>query len=112
MAITFGQLVPIVMILVVSVVALTTGVDVVDSVRDTAGVKDCAARSDTFTSYNSTSNLCYNSSGSTTTPVGYTMNATSDGLTGISNLSGKVPTIATVLGAVLLIGILVNNFRK
>jgi hypothetical protein len=39
-------------------------------------------------------------------------NASGDGLTGLSTLSGKLPTIAVVIGAALLIGILIRNLSN
>ena len=37
-------------------------------------------------------------------------NISRDGLTGVGTLASKLPTIATVLAAAIIIGVLINNF--
>ena len=37
-------------------------------------------------------------------------NVTKDGLSGIGNLSGKIPTIATLVGVAIILGVLFRNF--
>lgn len=47
-------------------------------------------------------------SGQASTTKAY--NISRDGLSGVGTLAGKLPTIATVLAAAIIIGVLINNF--
>ena len=68
----------------------------------------CAERSDTFTTYSTTAQQCQNSTGSLS-PVGTAdYNASGDAITGVGKIPEKMPTIAKVVVAAIIIGILVR----
>jgi hypothetical protein len=105
------DLLPIGLVIMVTGIALSFGAQVQGEIRDDQGITACADRSDSFTSYNSTSNLCYNSSGSTS-PVtnSYGVNISDKGLEASWNVSKKMPTIGTIAGIVIIIGLLLSGF--
>jgi hypothetical protein len=102
------QLFGIGMTLVILGIALAFGLQITGDVRDDMGETDCAGRTDSYTSYNATSKLCYNSTGDTLEFKTAQYNASSNSITGVSKIPEKLPTIATVVVAAVIIGILVN----
>ena len=104
------DLIPVGLVLVVAGILLSFGAQVTGEVRDDIGVDSCAGRSDSFTSYNETSDLCYNSTGSTSAPTTYDFNITGEALEGSWNLSNRMPTIGLVAAIVIVIGLLVSGF--
>lgn len=77
-----GDLLPLGITLVVVTVALAFGLQVAGDIRD-----DMTASTAEY-------------------------NATQDGITGLSKLTGKLPTIGLVIAAVVVIAILVRGFSK
>jgi len=95
--------------LVVVGLVLAFGSQINGEVRDDIGTSSCSARSDGFTAYNDTSELCSNSS-HTVTPGTAQFNATADTAGAMTNLTAKIPTLATVLIAAIIIGVLISAF--
>jgi len=107
------DLLPIGMTLVVLGIALAYGLQVMSETQDDIGETECAARSDEYTTFNTTSNKCQNATSGATvdeavTPETAEFNATVDGISGIAKLPAKLPTIVTVIVAAVIIGILVT----
>lgn len=109
-----GNLLPIGITLIVVTLALAFGAQVLGETRDDIGVDSCAANTNSFTLYNSTTSTCMNTSNtSQTSAVGTAeFNGSVDGLTGLTKLTGKLPTIGLVIAAVVVIAILVRGFSK
>tara|TARA_R100001530_G_C4311149_1_gene153053 strand:- start:18 stop:383 length:366 start_codon:yes stop_codon:yes gene_type:complete len=99
------ELLGIGMTFVVLGIALAYGLQIMGDTLDDIGKDDCAARSDTATSYNTTSNTCYNSTGNYP-PGSAEFNGTSNGIIGVEKIPTKLPTIATVVVAAIILGIL------
>lgn len=89
---TVKDLLPVAMLIVISAVAIGIGAQVLGSVNDdyVTGAAGC----------NSTSKA----------NCGYAYNATDAGLTGSTELASWIPTIALVIAAAIVIGILVYSF--
>lgn len=107
-----GDLLPLGITLVVVTVVLAFGIQVLGEVKDGIGEDTCAARTDTYTSYNESSQLCNNASGAQVAPGSAQFNGTNDGISGVSKLTDKLPTIGLVIAAVVIIAILVRGFTK
>ena len=75
------DLLPVAMIFVVATIAISIGADVIDSVQDDQ------------------------TSGS------YAYNVSTNGLTGMDELGSWLPTIALVVAAAIVIGVLIYSFR-
>jgi len=105
---TIQDMLPIGMTLVILGIALAYGLEVMGETRDDIGETDCAARSDGFTSYSSTTDQCTNSSGDAVSVNGNAFNASGDAIDGVAKLPEKLPTIVTVIVAAVIIGILVT----
>ena len=103
-----GDILPLALTIVVAGIGLAYGISILGDTKDDMGTTDCAARSDGFTNYNSTSDLCYNSSGSTATPTSAYFNASGDSITAVAKFPSKLGLIVTVVVAAVLIGILVR----
>ena len=101
-----GDLLPIGMTFIVLGIAIAYGLKVMGDVKQTVGVDDCAVRSDGFTTFNTTSNQCYNSSGIERAPTGAAWNASGDSITAVAKIPTNLPTIVTVVIAAVIIGIL------
>jgi hypothetical protein len=102
------QLFSIGMVLVVTGIALAFGLEVMGTQRDDLGTDVCTDRTDGFTTYNATSKSCYNASYDHSVIGDAAFNATGDTILGVSKLPEKLPTIATVVVAAVIIGVLVN----
>lgn len=102
------DLMPIGITFVVFGIAIAFGLNVFGDVRTDLGTDSCADNTNGFTSYNSSSGLCYNSSLSTQSVPGADFNASVDGISGVSKLPEKLPLIATVVVAAVIIGILIR----
>ena len=99
--------------LVVLGIGLAYGLQVMGDVRDDMGDESCGARSDEFTTYNTSTHNCQNATtGAANTdqvPVGDShFNATGEGIEGVAKIPEKLPTIVTVIVASVIIGILVT----
>jgi|6_EtaG_2_1085325.scaffolds.fasta_scaffold58860_2 hypothetical protein len=94
--------------LVVLGISLAYGLQVFADTRDDFGNDVCGARTDGFTSYNASAQQCHNSTNSHTTPTDAEFAATTNGITAVSKIPEKIPTIATVIIAAVIIGILVT----
>lgn len=101
---------------VVTVIGISYGMSVTSDVNqdmcnynyDQGGCFQCASSEP---SYNASSNLCMNASGQSSTPITTgeaQFNATTDGLTALAKLPEKMPLIATVVIASIIIGVLVR----
>lgn len=75
-----GDLLPIALIFVVATLAIGIGADVIDNVQDDQ------------------------------TTDGFAYNVSQDGLSGMSELGGWLPTLALVVAAAIVIGVLVSAF--
>lgn len=89
-------------------IALTYAVDITDDVRDDLGEDLCAARTDTYTSYNDSAKLCYNSSNTHIAVGNAEFNATTDTINGLIEIPEKIPTLAVIIVAAAILGILVR----
>ena len=79
-------------------------------IRDDMGSDACSGRSDTYTSYNETSKVCYNSTGSTIEVGVASFNATGEGISAVGKISDKLGTIVIVVIAAIIIGLLIAYF--
>ena len=105
------DLIPVGLVMCVGGIILAFGAQVQGDIRDDQGTTACADRTDSFTSYNKTSNLCYNSTYSTDSVTNsYGVNISDKGMEGTYNLSAKMPTIGLVAAIVIVIGLLVSGF--
>ena len=102
------ELLGIAMTLVVLGIGAAYGITVLGDVRDDMGDESCGDRTDGFTSYNETAQQCYNSSGSHVAVSDSYFNATTDGVSATAKIPEKIPTIATVIVASVILGILVT----
>ena len=89
-------------------IGLAYGLEVLGETRDEIGNDVCGARTDGFTTYNASAQQCHNSSNSHTTPTNAEFTATTNCITSVAKLPEKLPTIATVIVAAVIIGILVT----
>jgi len=93
-------------------IGLAYGLEVNGDLKEDFAVDSCAGRTDEFTAYNTTSGNCYNGSDAgqaeAGAPQSAQFNATSDTALSVGNLTAKLPTIATVVVASVVIGILVT----
>ena len=99
------DILPIGLTIIVLGIGLGYGLNVMGDVKE--DMSDCNA---TFT-YNESTALCQNATGTTYHPSVYggaEFNATGDAMTGVGNLSSKLPLIVTVIVASIIIGILVR----
>lgn len=105
-----GQMLPIAFSLVVLGIGVAYGLNVLSDTRDDIGEGVCEDRSDDYTTYLSASDVCANTSNtSQTVQVGTAdFNATGDAIDGTAKLPEKLPLIATVVVAAVVIGILVR----
>ena len=98
-------LVPLGIAFVIVVLVLSLGSDVVDDIRDTqvTSTYHCGLNSTNGT----TGTLLYDG-------CGLNYNVSTDGLTGISNISGKLGTIGLVLAIAVIIGVILTymSFRQ
>jgi len=92
--------------LLVLAIGIAYGLDVMGDIKDDMGEDACAGNT-YHTSYNLSSGDCYNST-ATSHPGTAEYNATIDGMEGVSKIPEKLPTIATVVLASVIIGILVT----
>lgn len=94
--------------LVVVVIINAFGADFTSDQQDDFGVSGCAARSDTYTSYNASSKQCYNSSGSTSgLQSDYGYNITGGGLTTLQTLSDGTEDVTDVSVITVVLALLV-----
>ncbi len=99
-----SQLLTIGMTLVVLGIALAYGLQVMGDVID--DVASC----ETGYTYNDTANNCYETANASHTVAtgNIAFNASNDAMTGIAKIPNKLPTIATIIVAAVIIGILVR----
>ncbi len=90
------------LIMVVTGVALAIGLQISGEVSNDIADEDCAGY------WNSSSQVCQVSSTNTTTLSAndYPYNASQDAITGVAKLPEKMPLIATVVVAAIILGIL------
>lgn len=81
-----------------------------DAFREDIGADQCAKRTDSYTVYNTTSNVCQNSTGNTVVVGTHDYNVTSEGLEGTANATSYLSTIGTLLGVAALIAIVMGAF--
>lgn len=103
-----GDLLPIGLTLIVVGIGLSYGLNVISDQKNDLGIDGCAARSDGFTTYNSTSGQCMNSTLSQSAVGTAEFNGSVNSIGGIAKIPEKMPTIATVVIAAVIIGILVR----
>jgi hypothetical protein len=96
------DLLPFGLMLVIAIIAISIGAEVVTNVDVACG---------TGGTWNESAGWCYNSSGDYNAAVqSYQSNATHSGLQGIGEFGSWMPTIALVVVASLVIGLLVYSF--
>jgi len=92
---------------------VAVGAIVLDDVRTIEGESQCGGRTDVFTDYNATTVRCQNSSGGTDfspVPNSDAVNVTTNGLSGLTNMSAQFGTVGTVAIAAVLIALVVAAF--
>ena len=99
---TVSDLAPMAVMVVAVAVALAMGAEVMSDMNDSG---DCASG---YT-YNATNGLCLNGTYAWASGAGetYQTNITREGLGAVGELSGWLPTIALILAAAVIIGIIV-----
>jgi len=105
-----GSLQAIALVIALTALIAAFTLQVMGDTKDSLGEDDCAARSDSYTSYNATSGLCYNGSGNTVEVGTAQFNATEDGIEAVGTIPEKLPIIITVVVAAIIIGVLVTYF--
>lgn len=105
------DLLPIGLTFVVLGIALAYGLNVMGDIKTDMAESACEARSDNLTSFNETSGVCWdgagNISGAQQVGVGE-YNASVSAIEGVAKIPEKLPLIATVVVAAIIIGILVR----
>jgi len=102
------------MTLVVLVIGLAYGLQVTGEARDDIGENNCAKRTDGYTNYLETTHKCSNAtigaahSQSNRSVDSSEWNSTGSGITALSKIPQKLPTIVTVIIAAVIIGILLR----
>jgi len=102
------DMLPIALTLIVVGIGTAYGLSVMSDVRDDLGEQNCEDRTDSYTSFNETVLKCQNSTGDTIAVGTEEFNATESGMEGVAKLPEKLPLIATVIVAAIIIGILVR----
>lgn len=92
-------------------IVIAYSLDVTADQRDEFQLEACTAQGYTLNASNH--NYCYNSSGGNQAFKGtLEFNSTTDGMSGVDNLSKKLPTIGLVIGAVVIVGLLIAGFGR
>ena len=99
---TFRDMMPVALLVVVSIIAMSVGTDVLQNIR----LGQCAAGF----YYNTTLDTCVNVTGAFSEANTGASNATGYGMTGLQELSSWVPTIMLVVAAAIVIGVLIVSF--
>lgn len=96
--------------LIILTLIVAVGSIVISDIRTTEGDRACDTAP--FTNYNATTNLCDNATGGadTSSPTSTSVNVTTDGLSGLSNMSAQFGTVGTVIIAAVLIALVVAAF--
>ena len=103
---TIGEMLGIALTLVVTGIGVAYGLQIMADVRDDLGEDACNS---THATFNTTAQQCQNSTGGGGfKPATAEFNATEDGIEGVAKLPEKLPTIATVIVAAIIIGILIT----
>lgn len=98
------DLLPVALIFVVSIIAISVGADIIDDIASDQCLTDYT--------WNETAGVCSNSSGGWSGGAGMSVaaNASRAGLSGLLELGSWTPTLALVFAAALVIGVLVMSF--
>ncbi len=99
----FQDLLPIGVTLIVVGLVLAFGLQILGDMKEGMCGNDF--------SYNSTGDVCYNATTNVTTTTNQ-WNATVDTITGVAKFPTKMPLIATVVVAVVIIGVLIRYFTN
>lgn len=108
----FGDLVGVGVAFVVVGVVLAIGLSVLGDVKFDLGADSCGARTDGYTTYNETNELCTNGTGFTTVPSDTYYNATQSAVNGTGELASKLPLLGLVIAAAIIIGVLLKSFAN
>lgn len=102
----FGDFLPLALFFVVTIIAVGIGAQVLSGVES----RQCK----TGYIYNTTTDTCYNSTGSFESGAGmtYAANITTGGHSGLATFGQWMPTVALVLSAGVVITLLVSSFMK
>lgn len=103
------DILPIALVLVVAGIGITYGLSVIGDIKDEMATCPYGAPNN-FT-YNSSNDLCYNSSLHTApnyAPVNTEYTAANQTITGVAKLANKLPLIVTIIVAAIIIGILLR----
>ncbi len=104
-----SELLGIGMTLVVLGIGLAYGLQVMGDVKDDSALADCTNQppESGYTTYVTATKLCTNGSDSLE-PASTAYVAVTDSVTGVAKIPSKLPTIATVVVAAVILGILVT----
>jgi len=94
--------------LLILTLIVAVGAIVISDIRTTEGDRACTTAP--FTNYNVSLNLCQNSTGGTIGTGSTSVNVTTDGLSGLTNMSAQFGTVGTVIIAAVLIALVVAAF--
>lgn len=105
-----SQLPAVVMIMgVAAVIGIVIAVIIVGVANNTA-TSDCAARSDTYTTFNSTAQKCQNSTGSQIQVGTTSFNVSGDGNAGVGAIFDNFSLIGLMIGLGIVLIVLVGVF--
>ena len=102
------DMLPIGLTFVVLGIGIAYGLNVMSDVRDDMQDVACSERTDGFTSFNETSGMCANATSDQLIVTRAEYVATNDAISGVAKIPEKLPLIATVIVAAIIIGILVR----
>ena len=102
---TLKDMLPIAIMFLISVIALTIGTQVISGLAQNQGCN-------TGYTYNTTVGVCQNTTGGFNGGAGmtYAGNVSYGGLQGSATFGNYLPTIALVMAAAIIVGILVSSF--
>lgn len=96
------DILPFALVVVVAGIGIGYGLNVLGDVKD--DVAECA----TGQTYNTTNGFCYNATAGNYAPFGDAYTGVNQSIEGVAKLPEKLPLIATVIVAAIIIGILVR----
>ena len=105
----FNNLTPIFITLLLIVIIAGISYEFMSSQRD--DLATCPIVGTDQFQWNSSGDVCYNTTGATVSQVGAGYNATANMEEGTSKITNKFPTIGLVIAAVVVIGLVYAGFR-
>jgi len=101
-----GDLAPVALTFVVVGIILVYGLNIVDDIRDDAA--ECEAGQ----TYNESNNYCYNATAPNYEPIGQAYAAGNNSVLALTKIPDKLPLIATVAIAAIIIGLIFRFFMR